>query len=191
MQKMTLANALLVQGRVKFRGQDEKISSNNRGNFLEAIELTKKLISWFSVKLDKLQKKRIWKSSGIQKDMKKEIRIRSNEIMIDKEIGTSKKSIFVDESSDILHTEWTTFVLKHERQSDVEIIESASGSIKLKHSSAETLTKSMLNFLVASNLDTQDTRVQGHDGASNMLGYLARLSTLAKTLTLLMITLIA
>ena len=133
----------------------------------------------------------MWKSSGIQKDMKKEIRIRSNEIMIDKEIGTSKKSIFVDESSDILHTEWTTFVLKHERQSDVEIIESASGSIKLKHSSAETLTKSMLNFLVASNLDTQDTRVQGHDGASNMLGYLARLSTLAKTLTLLMITLIA
>ena len=56
MQKMTLANALLVQGRAKFRGQDEKISSNNRGIFLEAIELTKKLISWFSVKLDKLKK---------------------------------------------------------------------------------------------------------------------------------------
>ena len=69
---------------------------------------------------------------GIQKDTKKALRIRFNQIIIDKEMRPKKYSILSDELSNIIKTEFTIVMLRHARQSNDEIMESALGTVKVK-----------------------------------------------------------
>ena len=66
--------------------KNENISSKNRG-FLVTIELMTKLSVEFTTQLGKCPINCMWKCPGIQQEMTKELRIRVNQIMIDKEMG--------------------------------------------------------------------------------------------------------
>ena len=76
---------------------------------------------------------------GIQKDTKKALRIRFNQIIIDKEMRPKKYSILSDELSNIIKTEFTIVMLRHARQSNDEIMESALGTVKVKKNQLKIL----------------------------------------------------
>ena len=71
-------------------------------------------------------------------------------------------------------------VLRCIRCTDNEITERVLGTISVKNTSSKTLKDSILGFLITNNLNVLDARSQGHDGASNMSGYLAGLAAFVK-----------
>ena len=88
---------------------------------------------------------------------------------IREEIGDSKFSIIVDEARDESKREQMSIVL---RFVDINgyVLERFFGLIHVKDTAALTLKEGIFSILSRHNLDIQNIRGQGYDGASNMRG---------------------
>ncbi|QHO41430.1 uncharacterized protein [Arachis hypogaea] len=148
-----------------FRGDDESPGSLNRGNFIELIKLLASCNQNVNnVVLENAQ----YISSGVQKDIL-HIFARKVRATIREEIGDSKFCIIIDEARDESKREQMSVILrsvdKHgcvqERPFDlIHVSDTCSLTLKIEISSV----------LFRHNLDVQNLRGQGYDGASNMCG---------------------
>ncbi|XP_025673896.1 uncharacterized protein [Arachis hypogaea] len=152
-----------------FRGDNESPESLNRGNFIELI----KLLAFCNqnvnnVVLENAPGNAQYISSGVQKDIL-HIFAKKVRATIREEIGDSKFCIIIDEARDESKREQMSVVLgfvdKHgcvqERFFDL---------IHVSYTCYLTLKTEISSVHSRHNLDVQNLRGQGYDGASNMRG---------------------
>ncbi|XP_022841898.1 uncharacterized protein LOC111365573 [Olea europaea var. sylvestris] len=133
-----------------FRDHDESPSSLNRGNFIELVDAFRKMnIEVGKVVLGNTPKNATYTSPDIQKEI---LNIKANKVRqrIRGEIGDAKFSILVDEARD------------ESLQEQIAIILSVSDTTSLN------LKNQISDVLVRFDLQVQNMRGQGYDGANNM-----------------------
>ncbi|XP_052165077.1 uncharacterized protein LOC127782046 [Oryza glaberrima] len=152
-----------------FRGHDEPLDSINRGNFLE---IDKLLASYNKevkeVVLENAPKNAKYTSSEVQKEILS-IVARKVQKSIREEIGTSKFCIMADEARDESKKEQMAIVLRFVNKEGL-IKECFLDLVHVSDTHALTLKNSICAVLSGNNLNVQDIRSQGYDGASNMRG---------------------
>ena len=152
-----------------FRGHDESLDSNNPGNLIAMIKLMGKLnVDIDDVVLDKAPKNAKYTSPMIQKEI---LHILANKVrnIIREEIGDAKFCILVDEAKDTANREQMAIVL---RFVDVHgfLRERFFEIVHVTDTTAFTLKKEISDVLARYNLNIENMRGQGYDGASNMRG---------------------
>ncbi|XP_061372803.1 uncharacterized protein LOC133315239 [Gastrolobium bilobum] len=165
---MDVTRWLALQG-CAFRGHAENENSLNQGNFLEMIKF---LASYnqgvAAVVLEKAPQNASYSSPKIQKEI---LHVFSQKIKdtIREEISNAKFCLIVDEASDVSRKEYMAIVLRF-IDKDGFIRERFFGLVHVEDTSAKTLKQGIFNTLCHHNLDVQNIRGQGYDGASNMRG---------------------
>ncbi|KAK9714523.1 hypothetical protein RND81_06G100900 [Saponaria officinalis] len=152
-----------------FRGHDENVGSLNRGNFLEFIQA----IASFSKDVEKVVLENApgnasYTSHQIQQEI---LSIYSGRIrdVIRNEIGDQKYCIIVDETKDVSKREQMTVVLIFVDKNGY-IQERFFDLIHVKETNALYLKGDIKECLLAHNLNIENIRRQGYDGANNMRG---------------------
>ncbi|XP_073152805.1 uncharacterized protein [Henckelia pumila] len=159
---------LALQG-CAFRGNDESLSSSNRGNFLELVKAFAKM----STEIDKFVLENAPKNAQyIAPEIQKKIlHIMANRVrqMIREKVGDKCFCILVDEARDISKREQMAIILRFVNNHGILTkrffaIKSVSDTTSLN------LKKEISNVLVHHDLEVKKIRGQGYDGASNMRG---------------------
>ncbi|XP_024164107.1 uncharacterized protein LOC112171105 [Rosa chinensis] len=152
-----------------FRGHDESVDSINPGNFVKLLEL---LASYnekvAEVILQNAPRNASYTLPKIQKQMLQAFSVRVKKA-IREEINDSKFCIIVDEARDESKKEQMAIVLRFVDK-DGFIRERFFGLVHVSDTKASTLQKGIYSVLSNHNLDIQNIRGQGYDGASNMRG---------------------
>ncbi|XP_057482633.1 uncharacterized protein LOC130769355 [Actinidia eriantha] len=152
-----------------FSGHDESPDSKNCGNLIEMIKLMGKLnVEINDVVLEKAPKNAKYTSPTIQKEI---LHILANKVRtkIREEIGDAKFCILVDEAKDASNREQMAIIL---RFVDVHgfLRERFFEIVHVTDTTALTLKKEISDVLARYNLNIENMRGQGYDGASNMRG---------------------
>ncbi|XP_015940673.1 uncharacterized protein LOC107466196 [Arachis duranensis] len=152
-----------------FRGDDESPGSLNRGNFIELIKLLASCNQNVNnVVLENALGNAQYISPGVQKDIL-HIFARKVRATIREEIGDSKFCIIIDEARDESKREQMSVVLRFvDKHGCVQ--ERFFDLIHVSDTCSLTLKTEISSVLSRHNLDVQNLRGQGYDGASNMRG---------------------
>ena len=152
-----------------YRGHDESPGSSNQGNFLHLVRF---LASYSkevnAVVLENAPRNAKYTSHTVQLEILTLLSSRVKEKIRD-EIGTSKFCIMVDEARDESKKEQMALVLRFP-STEGFIQERFLDVIHVTDTTALTLKKAICKVLSDNNLNVQDIRGQGYDGASNMRG---------------------
>ncbi|XP_047320270.1 zinc finger MYM-type protein 1-like [Impatiens glandulifera] len=151
------------------RGHDESLDSQNRGNFIEMLKLLGKWNdSIANVILEKAPGNAKYTSPEVQKEI---LHIIGNRVRnkIRDEIGDSKFCILVDEAKDISNKEQMAIIFRFVDVNGV-LRERFFQIVHVNDTTAATLKKEICNVLTRYNLEINNMRGQGYDGASNMSG---------------------
>ncbi|XP_061362827.1 uncharacterized protein LOC133306518, partial [Gastrolobium bilobum] len=168
---------LALQG-CTFRGHDENLDSLNRGNFLEMIKFLASYNQEVAlVVLEKAPQNASYSSPRIQKES---LHVFSQKVKdtIREEISNAKFCLIVDEASDVSKKEHMAIVLRFVDK-DGFIRERFFGLVHVENTRAKTLKQGLCNSLRHHNLDVQNIRGQGYDGASNMRAHRLQLALVA------------
>lgn len=166
----------LARQGMPFRGDVETLSSQNRGNFLELVELFSKYDSVIKLHLEAIREKQgpgkrplvSLLSNRSQNDMIKALAI-SVKRVIQKEIQQSETfSILIDETTDAAHTEQVSFVIRYVH--NMQIKERFLQVCNVQNTSGDALEKVVIDLLGENDLKLENIRGQGYDGAANMSG---------------------
>uniref|UniRef100_A0A2N9IKX4 CCHC-type domain-containing protein n=1 Tax=Fagus sylvatica TaxID=28930 RepID=A0A2N9IKX4_FAGSY len=152
-----------------FRGHDESSESSNRGNFVEMLKYTASINENITeVILENAPGNAKYTSPDIQKEILNILatRVRNK---IREEIGDAKFCILVDEVLDESNREQMAIVLRFVN-CDGFVQEPFFDVVGVDETSAKTLKKGICNVLTCHNLQVENMRGQGYDGASNMRG---------------------
>ncbi|XP_057740190.1 uncharacterized protein LOC130957341 [Arachis stenosperma] len=152
-----------------FRGDDESPGSLNRGNFIELIKLLASCNQNVNnVVLENAPGNTQYISPSVQKDIL-HIFARKVRATIREEIGDSKFCIIIDEARDESKQEQMSVVLRFvDKHGCVQ--ERFFDLIHVSDTCSLTLKTEISSVLSRHNLDVQNLRGQGYDGASNMRG---------------------
>ncbi|XP_016195592.1 zinc finger MYM-type protein 1-like [Arachis ipaensis] len=152
-----------------YRGHDKSQSSCNRGNFLEML----KFLGSYNERVKKNVLKNAPKNvEYTSNDVQKEIlhilatKVRNS---IREEIGDAKFCIIVDEARDESKKEQMAIVLRFVTL-DGFVKERFFDVVHVIDTCATTLKKELISVLSHYNLQVENIRGQGYDGASNMRG---------------------
>nr|KYP64740.1 Zinc finger MYM-type protein 1 [Cajanus cajan] len=152
-----------------FRGRDESLWSTNRGNFLEMIKL---LASYNNevdqVVLENAPQNAKYTSPTIQKEILNVFARRvQNEIR--EEIGDAKFCLIIDEARDESKREQMAIVIRFVDKNGF-VKERFLDLVHVKDTTSSTLKQEICLVLSNHNLNIENIRGQGYDGASNMRG---------------------
>ncbi|XP_025693094.1 uncharacterized protein [Arachis hypogaea] len=152
-----------------FRGDDESPGSLNKGNFIELIKLLASCNQNVNnVVLENTPGNAQYISPGVQKDILHNF-ARKVPATIREEIGDSKFCIIIDEARDESKREQMSVVLRFiDKHGCVQ--ERFFDLIHVSDTCSLTLKTEISSVLSRHNLDVQNLRGQGYDGASNMRG---------------------
>ncbi|PIA36735.1 hypothetical protein AQUCO_03200003v1 [Aquilegia coerulea] len=159
---------LALQG-CAFRGRDETVTSENRGNFIELVKFSARCNTEVaSVVLESAPKNAMYISHSIQKEV---LHIMAEMVRkkIREEVGDGNFCILVDEAQDNSTREQMAIVLRFVDDGGL-VRERFLAIVGVVDTKAITLKKEISNVLACSNLHVCHMRGQGYDGASNMCG---------------------
>lgn len=171
----------LARQNLPLRGHREGISSDNRGNFLELVNLLSKydpVLKEHMIRIEHAiactKSKRV--DSYLSKDIQNEFisllgREVKNNILDD--IKKAKYfGIIFDSTPDISHVDQMSYVIRyvHIEGDQVEVKESFLGFFSIAGKTAVELTENILTQLKSDNLDIHLCRAQGYDNAATMAG---------------------
>ncbi|XP_020973057.1 zinc finger MYM-type protein 1-like [Arachis ipaensis] len=153
-----------------FRGDDESLGSLNRGNFIELIKLLASCNQNVNnVVLENAPGNAQYISPGVQKDIL-HIFARKVRATIREEIGDSKFCIIIDEARDESKREQMSVVLRFvDKHGCVQ--ERFFDLIHVSDTCSLTLKTEISLVLSRYNLDVQNLRGQGYDGANCPFAY--------------------
>ena len=169
----------LAQQNLAFRGHREDITSENRGNFLELVNLMGKYdpaLKELCLKLEAAvgESKRV--PSYLSKSIQNEFIFQLGEHVKKKIVADVKKSkyfgIIFDSTPDVSRTDQMSQVIRyvHIEGDVVEVRESFLGFFSISKKTASEMTKSILQQLEKDGLDIKFCRAQGYDNAASMSG---------------------
>ncbi|XP_075521436.1 uncharacterized protein LOC142554657 [Primulina tabacum] len=167
---------LALQG-CAFRGNDESLSSSNRGNFLELVKAFAKMnIEIDEVVLENAPKNSQYIAPEIQKEI---LHIMANRVrqMVREEVGDKYFCILVDEARDISKREQMAIILRFVNNHGI-LTERFFAIKSVSDTTSMNLKNEISNVLVHHDLHVNKIRGQGYDGASNMRGAWNGLQTL-------------
>lgn len=155
---------LAKQG-LAFRGHNETDNSNNKGNFIQLLEMFAD--ESLAVKL----KSRYghYTSPEYQNDLIHIIASCTRKNILSKISSIGVYTILVDETKDISKKEQLSFVLRFV-DSDYNVHESAIGCYHMKKSDAESLSHEIIKIISENKLDINKCIAQCYDGANVMSG---------------------
>ncbi|XP_075489532.1 uncharacterized protein LOC142528375 [Primulina tabacum] len=159
---------LALQG-CAFRGNDEYLSSSNRGNFLELVKaFAKKNIEIDEVVLENAPKNAQYIAPEIQKEI---LHIMANRVrqMVHEEVGDKYFCILVDEAQDISKREQMAIILRFVNNHGI-LTERFFAIKSVSDTTSMNLKNEISNVLVHHDLHVKKIRGQGYDGASNLRG---------------------
>jgi hypothetical protein len=162
-----VVRVLAFQG-VAFRGRDESVDSINHGNFLEILGLTIEYNEKLAEVTAKAPKNATYTSPTVQKQILHVFSTKVKEVIRD-EIGDAKFCLIVDEARDESMKEQMAIVLRFVDKNGF-VRERFFGLVHVSDTAALTLKKGIYSVLSKHQLDIQNIRGQGYDGASNMRG---------------------
>lgn len=160
-----------------FRGNNESKNSKNRGNFLELVNFSAKLNNDISeVVLDNAQGNAKYISPAIQKEILNIFAVKVRE-KIRKDIGNAKFCILVDESKDNSGIEQMATVVRYvDKEGNVQ--EHFFDVQRVDNVCSLTLKNGIMNVFTRFDLQVQNLRGQGYDGANNIRGAMNGLQAL-------------
>lgn len=176
LSRLLATTLYLARQGLPFRGDDENPSSQNRGNFIELVEVFGKYDSVIKLHLESVKQKQgtakrplvSLLSNRSQNDMIRALAI-SVKRVIQKEIQESKIfSILMDETTDAAHTEQVSFVIRYVH--NMKINERFLQVCNIHNTRGESLENLVIDLLEENNLKLENIRGQGYDGAANMSG---------------------
>ncbi|XP_075521536.1 uncharacterized protein LOC142554745 [Primulina tabacum] len=159
---------LALQG-CAFRGNDESLSSSNRGNFLELVKAFAKMnIEIDEVVLENAPKNAQYISPQIQKEI---LHIMANRVrqMVREEVGDKYFCILVDEARDISKREQMAIILRFVNNHGI-LTERFFAIKSVSDTTSMNLKNEISNVLVHHDLHVKKIRGQGYDDTSNMRG---------------------
>ncbi|XP_042380193.1 zinc finger MYM-type protein 1-like [Zingiber officinale] len=159
---------LALQG-CAFRGNDESLSSSNRGNFLELVKAFAKMSTEINeVVLENAPKNAQYIAPDIQKEI---LHIMANRVrqMIRKEVGDKVFCILVDEAQDISKREQMAIILRFVNNHGI-LTERFFAIKSVSDTTSLNLKNEISDVLIHYDLQVKKIRGQGYDGASNMRG---------------------
>ncbi|XP_057734118.1 uncharacterized protein LOC130949408 [Arachis stenosperma] len=152
-----------------YRGHDESQSSSNRGNFLEMLKFLRSYNERVKKNvLENAPKNVKYTSNDVQKEI---LYILATKVRnsIREDIGDAKFCIIVDEARDESKKEQMAIVLRFVTL-DGFVQERFFDLVHVTDTCATTLKKELISVLSHYNLQVENIRGQGYDGASNMRG---------------------
>ncbi|KAG8385887.1 hypothetical protein BUALT_Bualt03G0091800 [Buddleja alternifolia] len=154
---------------IAFRARNERVDSHNRGNFIEILKHTASYNNEVSLAvLENAPQNASYHSPQIQKEILS-IYARKIQKFIREEIGDAKYCLIVDESRNESKRKQMAIVLRFVDK-DGFIRERFFDIVHVEDTKSSTLKKEISRTLAHHNLDIQNIRGQGYDGASNMRG---------------------
>ncbi|XP_044765413.1 zinc finger MYM-type protein 1-like [Coccinella septempunctata] len=169
----------LSKQNLPFRGHREDIDSDNRGNFLELVNLLSHydpVLKEHSIRLQQSLEAGMIPVSYLSPAVQNEfISLLGNAVKkeIISEIKKAKYfGILFDSTPDISHTEQMSQVIRYVKIENrkVEVKESFLGFIPLSGKKAHDITEDILQSLAKDGLDIKLCRSQGYDNATTMSG---------------------
>ncbi|KAL9681227.1 hypothetical protein QQ045_013008 [Rhodiola kirilowii] len=151
-----------------FRGNDESVDSLNRGNFDAVLKFAKRISLDHHKVLNNAPKNAKYTSSTIQKQM---VNILANKVRakIREEVGESKFCILVDEALDVANKEKMAIILRFVDCKGL-VKERFFKLVSVVDTRSQTLKDEISRILAQYDLNEENMRGQGYDGASNMSG---------------------
>lgn len=180
--KRLLDVTLFLAGQnLPFRGHRENVLSENRGNFLELIELLSKYDPVLREHLTKLELSKQSNShkvltSYLSPTTQNEFILLLGGMVKEKILNDFKKakyfSIMFDSTPDASHIDQMSEVIRyvHIENKKVEVKESFLGYYQLTGKRAVDITEDILNAIEEDGLDIAMCRGQGYDNAATMAG---------------------
>ncbi|KAM5583814.1 hypothetical protein ABKV19_003607 [Rosa sericea] len=160
---------LLAKQALAFRGDDESAESSNRGNVVEVVDSYGRMNEEVAkVTLENAPRNATYTSPKIQKEI---LSILANRVRrkIREEVGEAKFCLLVDEALDESKKEQMAIILRFV-DSHGFVRERFFHVVSVSDTCAATLKSKIDNVLTEYNLQVENLRGQGYDGASNMRG---------------------
>lgn len=164
---ITSVRWLALQG-CSFRGHNESSKSLNLGNFLEMLDAFGQMNKEVGEILNSAARNNTYTSPEVQKEV---LNIMANRIRqrIRSEIGDASFCILVDEAQDESKREQMALILRFVNSNGI-LTERFFAIKSVSDTTSLTLKNTVSDILVHYNLQAQNMRGQGYDGASNMRG---------------------
>ncbi|KAL6205049.1 hypothetical protein ACLB2K_022313 [Fragaria x ananassa] len=160
---------LLAKQALAFRGDDESVESSNRGNVIETVDSYGRMSDEVAnVTLENAPRNATYTSPKVQKEI---LSIFANRVRrkIREEVGDAKFCLLVDEALDESSKEQMAIILRFV-DSDGLVRERFFHVVSVSDTCAATLKSKIDSVLSEYNLQVENLRGQGYDGASNMRG---------------------
>ncbi|XP_062014439.1 uncharacterized protein LOC133730964 [Rosa rugosa] len=159
---------LLASQRCSFRGHDESVNSSNGGNFNAVVDSFRRMNIDIRRVLQNAPGNAKYISPIIQKQI---LNILGNKVRtkIREEVGDAKFYILVDEAVDVSNREQMTIILRFV-DCDGFIRERFFKVLSVADTCSQTLKDDISKVLTQYDLQVENMRRQGYDGASNMRG---------------------
>ncbi|XP_047953419.1 zinc finger MYM-type protein 1-like [Salvia hispanica] len=165
---LNVTRILLKQG-LAFRGSDESLESENRGNFIEILDwLREQKLEVAAVTLENAPRNNQMVCPSVQKELTNCCVVETTKVILE-DIKNRKFSLLVDEARDASIKEQMALVLRYVNN-DGEIVERFLALVHVTDTTAKSL-KEGIDFVFSKHgLSLSRLRGQGYDGASNMRG---------------------
>lgn len=148
-----------------FRGHIESVSSKNKGNFIEILEM----FASDEMKLRLQSRYGHYTSPSYQNDFIQIIATLTRQHILGSINTFGFYTIMVDETKDLSKKEQMSFLLRFV-DNDFNICEKSIGCYHMKNSNAESLANEIFKILSTNKLDKMNCIGQCYDGASVMSG---------------------
>ena len=168
----TLAEVILfcAKQEIALRGHDESDESENKGNFLELIDVISRRDEKFAARLSSLPDTATDLPSTIQYDTVLYIATYITDVISKTVNEAGMFSLLVDDTKDISETEQTSIVLRYFDKSTNSINERFLGFFLPNGLNAEWLVNCITEALNKLNVNINNCIAQAYDGASVMSG---------------------
>ncbi|XP_074266378.1 uncharacterized protein LOC141589643 [Silene latifolia] len=159
---------LLARQGCSFRGHDESVTSLNGGNFDAVLDAFRGLNNEIKIVTDDGPGNAKYTCPTIQKKI---ANILANKVraMIRDEIGDAKFAILVDEALDVSNKEQMAIILRFVNRGGL-LRERFFKVVKVTDTCSQTLMNEIVKAFTQYNLQLENIRGQGYDGANNMRG---------------------
>ncbi|XP_047978791.1 zinc finger MYM-type protein 1-like [Salvia hispanica] len=165
---LNVTRILLKQG-LAFRGNDESLESENRGNFLEILEwLREQKLEVAAVTLENAPRNNQMVSPLVQKELTNCCAVETTKVILE-DMKNRNFSLLVDEARDASVKEQMALVLRYVNN-DGEIVERFLALVHVTDTTAKSLKEGIDLVFAKHDLSLSRLRGQGYDGASNMRG---------------------
>ena len=165
---LNVTRILLKQG-LAFRGSDESLESENRGNFIEILDwLREQKLEVAAVTLENAPRNNQMVCPSVQKELTNCCVVETTKVILE-DIKNCNFSLLVDEARDASIKEQMALVLRYVNN-DGEIVERFLALVHVTDTTAKSLKEGIDLVFAKHGLSLSRLRGQGYDGASNMRG---------------------